>query len=145
MPSKPDVDFLCLQIYANSDTALDQGIKYIIKNELVEYLTPCLKASKDKTEAIKTVNNNTANMANLCKKILKENNLKYDVQIKLKNVHLNEQENLKAGAYDSIVVELGRAEGKTEDCVIYPPLKINANKNVKFKSKIQNWVKSIFK
>lgn len=145
LPSKSaDSDYFCLQIYANSNSAIDQGVKYQIKNELVNYLTPYLKSAKDKPTAIKMVKDINISIVNVCKKVLTENNLKYPVNVKISNNYFEKTENLEGGFYDSIVVELGAATGKNENCLIYPPLNLAANKNVKFKSKIFGWLKSVF-
>ena len=144
MPTKKaDCDYLRLQIFANSNSALDQGVKYEIKDKLIEFLTPYLKTAKNKDNAIKIVKEINFEIANLCKSTLKANNLNYSVNVKLENIYFEKTDNFEAGNYDAVVVELGSASGKTENCLIYPPLNINT-KDVKFKSKIFNWLKTIF-
>ena len=145
MPSKTaDCGYLRFQIYANSNTALDEGVKYQIKDELVAYLTPYLSSAKNKDSAIKMLNDINLSLVNVCKKVIKQNNLKYAANVKIKNEYFAASENFDAGYYDAIVVELGAANGKNESSIIYPPLNLNSNKQVKFKSKIFGWLKSVF-
>lgn len=131
LPSKAEAaDYLRLQVYANSNSALDQGVKYIVKDKLVEYLTPILSKATDKDNAIKIVTDINFNLIDVCKKVLSENSIKYSAKIKIENE-------------DKLVVELGAASGEEESCTIYPPLNFK-KQDVKFKSKIFNWLKSVF-
>ena len=47
-----------LHIRANSNMAIDQNVKYEIKNVVVEFLTPNFSNVKSKVDAIQIVENN---------------------------------------------------------------------------------------
>ena len=55
---------------------------------------------------------------------------------------------LESGYYDAVIIELGEAEGDNWWCVMYPPLCfVNKNENnmqIKYKSKIWEWINSLF-
>ena len=59
LPKKQDYDYDYLRIHirANSNLAADQNIKYEIKDELVEFLTPYLCNTPSKQSAINTIEN----------------------------------------------------------------------------------------
>lgn len=144
MPSKKaDSEYFRLQVTANSNSALDQGVKYQIKDRLIEILTPNLKQAKDLNTAKKICNEMNFELVTACKNLLKENNLNYPVRIRVDNTYFEKTENFSAGNYCALIVELGASCGKNESCLIYPPLNINS-KNVKFKSKIISWLKTLF-
>lgn len=145
LPTKrAEFDYLRLQICANSNSAIDQGVKYQIQERLVDYLTPYLSSAKNKEDAIKIANDVNLSLVNVCKSVLNENNLKYAVKIKVEKKFFEQTQNFKSGEYDTLVVELGSGNGNNENCLIYPPLNVGNKKEVKFKSKILNWLKTIF-
>lgn len=144
MPSKKaDSEYFRLQVVANSNSALDQGVKYQIKDKLVEILTPYLSQAKDLDAAIKICNDINFQLVDVCKQLLKENNITYPVKVRVANTYFEQTENFSAGEYCALIVELGSSCGKNESCLIYPPLNINS-KNIKFKSKIFSWLKTLF-
>ena len=53
-----DYDYLRLHIRANSNSVVDQNVKYEIKDKMVSILTPFLCDVSSKAEAIKIVNRN---------------------------------------------------------------------------------------
>lgn len=153
LPTKDvEYDYLRLHIRANSNSELDQNVKYEIKNEMIKFLTPYLCNIESKEKAIDVVNNYSNLLKSKCLNILREKGFNYSVNIKVDNeffptrTYINTT--LESGYYDAVIVELGEAKGDNWWCVMYPPLCfVNKNENVnqiKFKSVIGEWWNKIF-
>ena len=143
--SSVDYDYLRLHIRANSNSEIDQNIKYEVKDLMVDYLTPLLCDVASKNQAIKVINNCANLLTNKCVELLKSKGFSYLVNIKINNEYFPartyENTTLDSGFYDAVIVELGEAEGDNWWCVMYPPLcfenKNADNKQISFKSRIE--------
>lgn len=146
-----EYDYLRLHIRANSNSEIDQNIKYEIKDELVEFLTPYFCNVSSKSEAIEIVNSLSKKMGDICVEVLRKNGFNYSANVKINNEYFPTRTyantTLESGYYDAVIVELGEAVGDNWWCVMYPPLCFITNQNqteITFKSKIVEWFKSIF-
>lgn len=146
-----EYDYLRLHIRANSNSEIDQNIKYEIKDELVEFLTPYFCNVTSKNEAIEIVNNLKEKMSEICVEVLRKNGFNYSANVKINNEYFPTRTysntTLESGYYDAVIVELGSAEGDNWWCVMYPPLCFITRENqteITFKSKIADWFKSLF-
>lgn len=145
-------DYLRLHIRANSNSTVDQNIKYEIKDSLVEFLTPYLCDVKSKDEAVDIVEKLSPSMENICQKVLLENGFSYSVNVKINNEYFPTRTysntTLESGYYDAVIVELGDAVGDNWWCIMYPPLCfVNNFENttqINYKSKIVEWFKALF-
>lgn len=152
LPQNQDYDYLRLHIRANSNMAVDQNVKYEIKNVVVEFLTPVFSNVKSKADAIQIVENNRIKLKNLCDKVLKENNFNYVSNVKINNEYFPtrhyQNTTLQSGFYDAVIIELGEADGDNWWCVMYPPLcfvnNFENNMQIKYKSKILEWLSNLF-
>lgn len=152
LPKAEDYDYLRIHIRANSNSQIDQSVKYKVKDSIVDYLTPWLCIVKTKQQAIEVVNKEKVNMQNIGKKVLKENGFNYSVNVKIANEYFPTRTynntTLESGYYDAVIVELGDAVGDNWWCVMYPPLcfvgeSTNENK-ITFKSRLSNWFSGLF-
>lgn len=146
-----EYDYLRLHIRANSNSEIDQNIKYEIKDELVEFLTPYFCNVTSKNEAIEIVNNLKEKMSEICVEVLRKNGFNYSANVKINNEYFPTRTysntTLESGYYDAVIVELGEAVGDNWWCVMYPPLCFITRENqteITFKSKIADWFKSLF-
>lgn len=145
-------NLLRIHIRANSNEQIDQNIKFVIKDEFVNFLTPLVADCDSKAMAIKIINDNSYQLENIADKILQQNNLKYISKVEIKKEYFptRKYENyiVDSGIYDSVIVSLGSASGNNWWCVIYPPLcftNFNANsQNVVYKSKIMEIINKFF-
>jgi len=130
-------EYLRIHVRANSDSAADQRIKYLIKDEIVAYLTPIIEDCESKEEAITTISSNEKAINQLIDRFLKQNGFSYTSRIKICKeefpTRVYDGTTLPAGIYEAVIVELGKAEGANWWCVVYPPLCFSG-KNVKYKS-----------
>lgn len=153
IPAKgEDYDYLRLHIRANSNSEIDQNVKYKIKDEMVKFLTPHLCNIESKEKAVEVVENYSNIMRSVCSDVLAENGFNYSVNIRIDNEYFPTRTyanvTLESGYYDAVIVELGEAEGDNWWCVMYPPLCfVNKNENVKqikYKSIICEWWHKLF-
>lgn len=145
-------DYLRLHIRANSNSEIDQNVKYKIKDKMVDLLTPYLCEVESKERAIEIIEERSNEITNECLKILHQNGFNYSVKVRIDNEYFPTRTyantTLESGYYDAVIVELGEAEGDNWWCVMYPPLCfMNKNENtnqIKYKSIIYEWFKKIF-
>ena len=145
-------DYLRLHIRANSNSVVDQNVKYEVKDMVTNFLTPYLVNVESKEDAIKIVENLKPVLIDKSQKILRGKGFNYSVNVKVNNEYFPARNydnvTLDAGYYDAVIIELGEAVGDNWWCVMYPPLCfVNKNQNsmqINFKSKIIEWFKSIF-
>lgn len=151
--SSSNADYLRIHIRANSNRDVDQSIKYKIKDEFVQYLTPKIAMCKTKADVVNVICDQKTNLQNLADSMLKNAGLDYTSNIKIDRevfpTRTYEGYTLESGVYDAIIVELGSAKGNNWWCVIYPPLcftnySSSNNQAVVYKSKIWEIIKQFF-
>lgn len=139
-------EYLRIHIRANSNSQIDQSVKYEIKDELVNYLTPYIANCNSKTEAINLLNEKRLTLISLTNKVLERKGLDYLSNVVIRNekfpTRVYGEFTLEEGFYDAVIVELGKAKGDNWWCVVYPPLCFTVNDcGVKYKSKILEIIK----
>lgn len=113
---------LRVRVIANSDSVFDQEIKYEVVSELIDTLDG-LAIKDDKIE--KTIANNMKQIDSKISKVLMENgviNQGYKVEItkeKFPTKHLDNKV-IPGGKYKTLVVRIGKAEGKNWWSLLYP-------------------------
>lgn len=144
-------DFLRIHIRADSNSTEDQNVKYVVKNAVVEYLSPFLTNATSKTAAMQIVNKHLKNIKKVCDEVLLSQGKNYTSTVKLCEEQFPDRSYngvvLAAGVYDALIIELGSGNGNNWWCVVYPPLCFvegtPSQDGVNYKSKlleiIQNW------
>ena len=67
--------FLRLHIVANSNSTEDQMLKYQIRDNVIEYITPYFENIKTKKEAIAVLENHLAEITELSSKIVEDSRI----------------------------------------------------------------------
>jgi stage II sporulation protein R len=139
-------EYLRIHVRANSNTTIDQNIKYMVKDELVTFITPYVAECSTKDEAMDMVNGLLKSIESVCDGVLKENGFTYTSRASIRQEEFPTRTygdfTLESGVYDALIVELGTGEGDNWWCVIYPPLCFTAgNGNVTYISAIQQIIK----
>ncbi len=144
-------EYLRIHIRANSNDSADQAVKYQIRNQAVQMLTPALSACKTKQRATEVIKDMSPELERAMDNILKANGFNYSAKVKLKTENFPTRTygslTLNAGYYDAVIVELGSATGDNWWCVVYPPLcfvDTGASGNI-YKSKILEIINDFFK
>lgn len=153
---------LRLHIRANSDSALDQSTKLMVRDRVIELLNDAMDKAKTKEEAIAIVNEQLPQIEEAANLVLAER-----VDYKAKACLTNEQfpainydgTTLAAGNYDSLTITLGAGAGHNWWCVLFPPLcfvdiaseteavdamagEDNSQSEIEVHSKIADWFES---
>ncbi len=124
--SGQEEQYLRIHIRANSNDASDQSVKYKVKEEIVEYMSPKLDNVTSKSEAMKILEANLDNMKKVADKTLAQNGYDYTANVKLCEeefpVRTYGDLTLESGVYDALIIELGSGTGDNWWCVVFPPL-----------------------
>ena len=144
-------EYLRIHIRANSNSDIDQSVKYEIKDAVVDALIPILSTCTTKDEASTALKNNFEYIESIADNILEKNNFNYKSNAKLSYEEFPTRTygdlTLEAGFYDALILELGEAKGDNWWCVVYPPLCfVNGSTQVNgFKSRIIDIINNFFK
>lgn len=124
--SQASEQYLRIHIRANSNLECDQDVKYLVKDEVVKYLTPKLTEAKTIENAKVMLQQNLNALSSLASEKLKSEGYDYSAKAKLATEYFPtrsyEELTLESGYYDALIIELGSAEGNNWWCVVYPPL-----------------------
>ena len=147
-PPKPT--YLRIHIRANSNSEFDQAVKYAVKENVVNFLTPIVSECKDVNSAIKSIKENLINIEKVADNTLKERGIEYRSNAKVKNEKFPTRVygalTLDSGYYDALIINLGTGSGDNWWCVVYPPLCfVNGGNNYEYKSKIYQIINDFFK
>lgn len=142
-----------IHIRANSNLTIDQNVKYLVKDNVVNFLTKQIEHCKTKEDVILKVEQIKPEIKSLCDNVLKNNGFNYSSNIIVRNEYFPTRAYgeyvLDADFYDALIIELGEAEGDNWWCVVYPPLcflngkEIDTNQ-IKYKSYIYELINKFF-
>ena len=138
-----NTEYLRIHIRANSNGGEDQAVKYLVRDAVVEYLTPIVAEADTKERAMSLMNANLTGISKVADSVLKANGFYYGAKAELKDeefpTRVYGEYTLEAGIYQSLIVYLGTGTGDNWWCVVYPPLCFagQPGDNVVYKSKIK--------
>ena len=135
-------EYLRIHVRANSNDDIDQNIKYIVKDEVVKYITPYVTECVDKPAAIKVIGGILDGIEEVCDRTLKAHGFGYTAKAQIRQEEFPTRVygdlTLENGVYDALIVELGTGKGDNWWCVIYPPLCFtSATTDVEYRSIIK--------
>lgn len=144
-----DNDYLRIHVRANSNSAIDQQVKYEVKDEVVEFITPYVAECVTKDRAIDVMRSLLPDIEKVCEAALEERGYTYgaraDIRAEDFPTRVYDGVTLEAGVYDALIVELGTGEGDNWWCVIYPPLCFTAAScDVEYRSLIYDIIDNFF-
>ncbi len=123
---QPKKEYLRIHIRADSNEEAAQAVKYLVKDAVVEYLTPVLSECHTKAAAESRIKANLKGIEAVSDKVLAANDKEYKSNAKLNNEKFPTRTygdlTLESGYYDALVIELGSGKGDNWWCVVYPPL-----------------------
>lgn len=115
-----------LHVIANSDTDEDQNLKYMVRDNLLNYMNSICKDCESKQEAISIVEENKDVFQQIATDTITKQGYSYPVTINIGNFEFPTKHygdiSLPAGFYDALRVEIGEAKGQNWWCVMFPPL-----------------------
>lgn len=129
--SKPQEEYFRIHIRANSNSVIDQNVKYKVKDEVIESLSQILSSTETIYEIKKRVKQNYYLIESIADKVLAENGVSYRSHANIKNEFFTTKTyqgvTLKEGCYDSLIIDLGSGEGNNWWCIIFPTFCITQN------------------
>lgn len=115
-----------LHVIANSDSNEDQQLKYIVRDNLIQYMNTLTENITSKEAAIEIAKEHKQDFYDIAVKTIRENGYNYDVKIDIGNSYFPTKYygdiSLPAGYYDALKVEIGESAGQNWWCVMFPPL-----------------------
>ena len=145
---KTHVEYLRIHVRANSNLETDQSVKYVVKDGIVEYLTPYIAECKTKDQAINMLNSRLTEVQTVAENLLKKFGFNYGASVSVRKeefpTRVYDGVELESGVYDALIVELGSGEGDNWWCVVYPPLCFTGTGKVVYRSKILDIIADFF-
>ena len=133
-------EFLRIHIRAHSDEEEAQSLKYLVRDALVDYLTPLASTANSKDEATALIQERALELEEVANAVLLRQFVGYTARVFVRREEFPfrtyGEVSLEAGVYDAVIVELGEAKGQNWWCVVYPPLCFAGEGGVKYKSLI---------
>ena len=143
-------EYLRIHIRADSNDGAAQAVKYKVRDEVVDYLTPLVANYETKGEAMQGVAENLPQIEAVATSVLRKNGFSYGASACLRAeefpTRVYGEYTLPAGEYSALILCLGKGEGDNWWCVVYPPLCFAATStNVVYKSKIKEIIERFYK
>lgn len=145
-----EVEYLRIHIRANSNSVVDQNVKYKVKDEIVETLIPLLSEIESFDEAKQKMREHFDLIEESANRVLKEEGFSYKSSAKIDNEYFPtrtyENVTLQEGYYDALIVELGSGEGNNWWCIVFPAFcftKTQNSDNYEYISLIWEIIKSV--
>lgn len=117
---------LRLHIIANSDSAADQALKLKIRDRIIESSPDIFASSEEVDDAIAVAQNNLPYFEKIANEVIAEENFDYTASVSLAECYFEtrvyDDFTLPAGNYESLIITLGKGEGKNWWCVIFPEI-----------------------
>ena len=115
-----------LHVIANSDSTEDQNLKYLVRDNILNYIQEISNGITSKSEIIEIIKSHSSEIHEIATKTIEENGYNYPVSISIGNFAFPTKKygdiTLPAGLYDAVRVEIGSAKGQNWWCVMFPPL-----------------------
>lgn len=115
-----------LHVIANSNSEEDQNLKYVVRDNLVQYMNSICNNMSSKEEAIQMVSNHLIDFSNIANETIQENGFSYNATVEIGNFNFPTKTyadiSFPSGYYDALKVKIGKAEGQNWWCVLYPSL-----------------------
>ncbi len=148
-PARGENDYLRIHVRANSNDRTDQSVKYLVKDEVVEFITPYAAECTSKERAREIISSHLKEIEDVCDRVLKENGFEYTSRASVRSEEFPTRVygdlTLEKGVYDALIIELGSGKGDNWWCVIYPPLCFtSAQSDVRYRSAIYDIVRKFF-
>ena len=128
-----ETEYLRIHIRANSNSAEDQRVKYLVKDAVVEALIPLLSEAGTKAEA-KEIGEKNLNYVNaVADAVLASQGLDYSgkarVAVEQFPTRVYDDITLPEGEYEAVILDLGSGEGDNWWCLVYPAFCFTKSEN----------------
>lgn len=138
---KPMEGILRIHIRASSDNECDQEMKLVVRDCVIEYLSPILRKTENATDAEKTISEHKDELKNVIDEMLYSCGFFYGSEILIDTEYFETRSygelTFDSGYYRAVIINLGTGEGRNWWCVAFPPLCFTVGedyKNIIYKS-----------
>lgn len=141
-PNTSNHEYLRIHIRANSNSQIDQAVKYKVKDAVVNAMIPIVSTCNTKQQSIDLITKNLGYIESVAIQTLRQNGFSYNVSAQIVEEMFPARSygdlTLESGFYDALILNLGSGKGDNWWCVVYPPLCfVNGGTEVsQFKSRI---------
>ncbi len=115
---------LRLHIVANSDSKKDQELKLKIRDAVLKESNSLFEKDTDLNCAIETTEKNLSKYEKIANQVIAEEGFSYRAKAKIGTAFFDtrayEDFTLPSGSYESLIINIGKAQGKNWWCVIFP-------------------------
>ena len=115
-----------LHVIANSDSKEDQNLKYIVRDNVLDYVAQISTTASSKEDIINILQNHLTEIEAIALDTIRKNGFDYSVCVEIGNFSFPTKKYgdiiLPPGYYDSLNVKIGEAKGRNWWCVMFPPL-----------------------
>ena len=115
-----------LHVIANSNSPEDQNLKYIVRDNVLEYMSSITSGVISKEEIIEIISNHLKEFKQIAQDTVYENGFDYEVSLEIGNFEFPTKTygdvSFPAGFYDALKIKIGNADGQNWWCVMFPPL-----------------------
>lgn len=119
-------DVLRLHILANSDSAEDQHLKLMVRDEIIKVSEQLFADCKCSDDAEAVARNNTELLQRTAEKVLADNGSDYGAEVKVGQSNFDTRHyddvTLPAGTYTAVQVIIGDGAGQNWWCVMFPQM-----------------------
>lgn len=142
-------EYLRIHIRADSNETSAQAVKYLVRDGVVEYLTPLVAKYETKRDALEGIGVRLNEISAVATSVLKENGFSYVAKASLEKEVFPSRVyggyTLPSGEYSALILRLGKGEGDNWWCVVYPPLCFTGGQgNIVYKSKIEELIRRFY-
>lgn len=141
-----------IHIRANSNSEIDQDIKLVVRDKVIEYITPIIETCESSDDVKSILSENIFQIENIANETLKNNGFKYYSSASLDNEFFPSRSydgvTFPSDYYDALIIRLGNGTGDNWWCVAYPPLCFvddNSSNKIEYKSILVELIKKYFK
>ena len=114
-----------LHVIANSDSAEDQNLKYIVRDNIIAYMNKINNAT-NKSDVINLAKEHLNDFKKIAQQTVFDGGYNYSVSVEIGNFNFPTKHygdiSLPSGNYDALQIKLGSAKGQNWWCVMFPPL-----------------------
>ena len=141
-------EYIRIHIRADSDDEEAQSVKYLVRDAVVEWLSPLVAECESFSEAEAKLRKAEDELSAVGTSVLESKGLDYAATAQVRREYFPTRVygdyTLPSGEYLALVIELGSAQGQNWWCVIYPPLCFAGNSSVpvRYKSKIAEIIRA---
>jgi len=119
-------DIIRIHIRANSNSEEDQSVKYLVKEKILDYITPLSENIANKQEMYELMLENLVSFMRIADEVLENEGFSYKASVSLDKeefpVRTYDGITFPEGVYDALIIRLGEGAGDNWWCVAFPPL-----------------------